>query len=63
MIKNALTTLLLSIVAVTGYAQSQQQEEQNLDTTINWKLEGTVDNAEPTESLIWKRKGILHACR
>ena len=51
MIKNALTTLLLAIIAVAGQAQSQQQEEQNLDTTIHWKLEGTVDNAEPTDTL------------
>jgi hypothetical protein len=36
---------------MTGQAQSQQQEEQNQDTTINWKLEGTVDNAEPTDTL------------
>ena len=51
MIKNALTILLFALVSMTGQAQSQQQEEQNLDTTINWKLEGTVDNAEPTDTL------------
>ncbi len=51
MIKNALTTLPLALVSMTGYAQSQQQEKQNLDTTINWKLEGTVDNAEPPDTL------------
>ena len=35
MIKNALTILLFALVSMTGQAQSQQQEEQNLDTTIN----------------------------
>ena len=51
MIKNALTILPIALVSMTGQAQSQQQEEQNLDTTIHWKLEGTVDNAEPTDTL------------
>ena len=51
MIKNALTTLLLALIALTGQAQGLLQEEQNLDTTIHWKLEGTVDNAEPTDTL------------
>ena len=49
--KQTITTILLALVTMTGQAQSQQQEEQNQDTTINWKLEGTVDNAEPTDTL------------
>ena len=51
MIKNALTILLIALVSMTGQAQGLLQEEQNLDTTIHWKLEGTVDNAEPTDTL------------
>ncbi len=49
--KSFIITILLTLVSMTGYAQSLLQEEQNLDTTINWKLEGTVDNAEPTDTL------------
>ena len=49
--KQTITTILLALVTMTGQAQSQQQEEQNQDTTINWKLEGAVDNAEPTDTL------------
>ena len=35
MIKNALTTLLLALVSMTGQAQGLLQEEQNLDATIH----------------------------
>ena len=49
--KSFIITLLLTLVSMTGQAQGLLQEEQNLDTTINWKLEGTVDNAEPTDTL------------
>lgn len=49
--KSFIITILLTLVSMTGQAQGLLQEEQNLDTTINWKLEGTVDNAEPTDTL------------
>lgn len=49
--KSFIITILLTLVSMTGQAQGLLQEEQNLDTTIHWKLEGTVDNAEPTDTL------------
>lgn len=49
--KKSIITLLLAIAAMAGQAQSNQQLEQSSDTRINWKLEGTVDNAEPTDTL------------
>jgi hypothetical protein len=47
--KKSIISLMLALTAMIGQAQSNQQLKQSSDTRINWKLEGTVDNAEPTE--------------
>ena len=49
--KKSIIAILLAIVATSGQALGQQLIEQKSDVTINWKLEGTVDNAEPTDTL------------
>ena len=49
--KKSIISLMLALIAMIGQAQSNQQLEQSSDTRINWKLEGTVDNAEPTDTL------------
>jgi thiol-disulfide isomerase/thioredoxin len=46
-----IVTTLLTLVAMTGQAQSRQLLEQKSDIKVNWILEGTVDNAEPTDTL------------
>lgn len=50
--KKSIISLMLALIAMIGQAQSNQQLKQSSETKVNWKLEGTVDNAEPTDTLI-----------
>ena len=48
--KKSIITILFALVTMTGQAQSQQQEEQNQDTTINNEMNAILTESKQNTS-------------